>query len=78
MKVIVKSRPEDKLDEFDYRDYLEITIDGKRAFRVSDGEPEDSNLGRDFSDCMSIPDLMQMAYDAGMHRDDLDITWVEE
>ncbi len=35
----------------DYRYTLTIDIDGREAFRVSDGEPEDATLNRDFNDC---------------------------
>ena len=65
MIVTVKSRSVEALENFDYRDRLVIEIDGKSAFSVSDGEPEDSNLGRDFSNCFSIGKLMQKAFEAG-------------
>ena len=51
MKIIMKSLTEQGVEDRDYRDAIEIFIDGKRVFSVGDGEPEDSNLGRDFSDC---------------------------
>ena len=40
-------------------------MDGEIKFNVSDGEPEDANLSRDFSDCFIIDNLMKLAYDAG-------------
>jgi hypothetical protein len=46
-------------------DILVIYINDKRVFYAMDGEPEDSNLSRDFNDCWSIPDLMKTAYEAG-------------
>ena len=49
----------------DWRDMLTIEVDGKTVFDVWDGEPEDANLRRDFSDCVKIPELMEMAYAAG-------------
>ena len=55
----------------DYRQSLTIEVDGKQEFAVSDGEPEDSNLARDFSDCFSVVDLMKMAYDAGKNGEEV-------
>lgn len=42
-----------------------IYVDEKEVFSVHDGEPEDNNLYRNFSDVLGIPDLMKMAYEAG-------------
>ena len=66
MKVEQKTRTNDELEDFDYRDRLEILIDGKSVFEVWDGEPEDSNLSRDFNDCFSIVDLMKHSHQAGL------------
>ncbi len=49
----------------DYRSAMSISIDDKKVFDVMDGEPEDSNLSRDFNDCYSIGDMMRAAYEAG-------------
>jgi len=70
MKVTVKSLSEKLYEERDYRDVLEILIDGKVKFLVSDGEPEDANLLRDFNDCWVIPELMHVAFDAGKNGED--------
>ncbi len=66
-EVVVKqlSRAEENIDSYDYRDSLVIEIDGHRHFEVNDGEPEDSNLSRDFNDCYSIIGLMEEAYKLG-------------
>lgn len=40
MKVEVLHRSEKEMERCDYRDAMEIYIDGKKAFSVSDGEPE--------------------------------------
>ena len=77
MKVTVKSFTDKALEERDYRDVLEILIDGKNSFSVFDGEPEDANLGRDFSDCWSIPGLMQVAFSAGKNGEDFEIEEIE-
>lgn len=31
----------------------------------ADSEPEDANLSRDFNDCLNIPNLIQLAHQAG-------------
>lgn len=54
------------IEEHDgYSSSIEILIDGKRVFCVSDGEPEDNNLSRNFSDCYMILELLRRAYEAG-------------
>ena len=71
MKIIMKSLTEQGVEDRDYREVIEIFIDGKRVFSVGDGEPEDSNLCRDFNDCWKIPDLLKMAYEAGKKGEEL-------
>ena len=72
--MIVKtvSRTEEELEEYDYRDCLEIYIDGKQVFRVLDDEPEDSNLSRSFGDCYKITELMRKAYEAGKNGESIE------
>jgi len=65
MRVEVITRSDEEVESCDYRNAIEIKIDGKRVFRASDGEPEDATLNRDFNDIYSIADLLKMAYDAG-------------
>jgi len=52
-------------DDNEYRDSFDIEIDGKSAFSVEDGEPEDSNLSTDFNDVVNIPALMHQMYELG-------------
>ena len=66
MEVKMRTRDESELEDYDYRDEMTIEVDGKEVFQVSDGEPEDSNLSRDFSACYGIVDLMKMAFEAGV------------
>jgi len=73
MNVTTKTRTDAELEEYDYRDELEITVNGKVEFCVWEGEPEDRILGRDFNDCYKITDLMKMAYEAGMKGEGLTI-----
>jgi len=78
--MVVKSisRSESNFSERDCRDKLVIKVNGKEVFEVSDGEPEDSNLSRDFSDCFKIPELMQMAYDAGKNGEEIIFEYEED
>lgn len=57
----------------DYETTFEIAVDGKIEFSVSEGSPEDNSLGRNFSDCFNIPDLMRMAYDAGRRGEEFTV-----
>ena len=54
----------------DFLESVSIEVDGKRVFFVNDGEPEDNNLSRNFSDVHNIPRLMKMAYEAGKNGQD--------
>ena len=75
MEVNVLSCSESQLEDRDYRDILEIYINGKREFIVGDGEPEDSNLSRDFNDCWKVTDLMRQAYDAGKNGEEFMLSY---
>jgi len=77
MEIIVKSLTEKGFEDRDYRQVLLIEIDGKKSFIVADGEPEDSNLSRDFNDCCRIPNLMKKAYEAGKNSEKFDIRFIE-
>ena len=77
MKVTMKSLTEEAIERRDYRDVLTISIDGKKEFSVSDGEPEDATLGRDFNDCWSIGDLMEKAYKAGAAGESFEMEAIE-
>lgn len=67
MVTIIKTVTRDQytLEKYDYRDAMEIYIGDKRMFRVGDGEPEDSNMSRDFNDVHRITDMLMAAYDLG-------------
>jgi len=78
MKIVERVRSQKAIERMDYCDALEIEIDGKVVFSVSDGEPEDSNLSRDFSDCYSIISFMKQAYEAGKRGESFDIEYEEE
>lgn len=65
MKVVIFTRAEEFLDAHDYQSFVRVEVDGNVVFSVNDGEPEDNNLGRNFSDCFNTDDLMVLAYTAG-------------
>lgn len=75
MEIIIKTRSEKSLEENDYRNYLEIEVNGVIKFSVGDGEPEDSNLSRDFSDCFNIKNLMFQAYEAGKNGEQINFLY---
>lgn len=77
MNIRVLSLTEDAQEARDYRDALEIQIDGEKVFGVYDGEPEDSNLSRDFSDCKEIAALLMSAYTAGANGEEINIEYEE-
>ena len=77
MDVIVITRTAEEIEECDYRDALHIHINGERVFRVTDGEPEDSNMSRDFADVHNIGKLLALAHDAGVKGEEFTITYKE-
>ena len=62
MKVVMKT---EELN--DCRSHVEISVDGEVKVDCYDGEPEDNTLCRNFADIYSIPELMEMAYNAGFY-----------
>jgi len=73
MKVEINTLSDEQSEEIDYRQSLEIKIDGKSVFNVLDGEPEDANLSRDFCDIYNIGNLLKLAYEAGQRGEDFEI-----
>lgn len=62
-------------EEDDLREGLCIeTVDGTHNLNFLEGEPEDANLGRDFSDVHKILSLVKAAHEAGKNGEDLIIT----
>ena len=72
MKVTIETNKYNP-DDWENINQLRILVNDKQEFCVSDGEPEDSNLSRDFSDCYNIGSLMQTAYNAGKAGEDFSI-----
>ncbi len=56
---------------------LVLKINGIEVFFVSDGDPEDSNLSRNFSDCYKVADLMIFANEAGLRGEEIHLLEVE-
>ena len=78
MKVTLFSLTEAAKEKRDYRDAIEIAIDGKVVFSAWDGEPEDATLARDFNDCWGIGDLLQEAHTAGVNGEPFSLEYREE
>ena len=77
MKVTVRTFTKEVLEDNDYSNALEIKIDGKSEFKAHDGEIEDNNLCRNFSDCFNIPELMMKAYEAGKNGEKFEVVTEE-
>ena len=77
MDVEIISLTEEAVEERDYRDIIEIKFDGVRVFIVSDGEPGDSNLNRNFNNCWKVPGLIRTAYNTGLAGKELTVKYTE-
>lgn len=62
---------------WEYRQAVRITIDGVNMLDVMDGEIEDNNLSRNFSDIYNIKDIIEKVYNAGLNKQEL-VLKVEE
>ena len=70
MKVTILNR-----DDY-YKPALSIIAISKTEeahLRFEDGEPEDNNMSRNFSDIFLIKDLIKIAYNAGKNGEELKI-----
>lgn len=45
-------------DEYDSRSGFQLIINGQKWLEFLEGEPEDANLSRDFSDVYKIPEVL--------------------
>lgn len=71
MKFEILTLTEKAQEKRDYSNEIMIKVDGEDKFHVYDGEIEDNNLLRNFSDCFKIDELMQLAYEAGRENKEL-------
>lgn len=72
MKIIISRLSEEELERREYQDKFSIDVDETRLY-FADGEPEDNNLSRNFSDVYSIPKLLKKAYNAGKNGEKFEI-----
>ncbi len=77
MKITIETFSEKGFEENDYQGKFVLKIDGERFMSLFDGEPEDSNLGRNFSDIFYIPELIQRVYDAGKSGEPLELDEID-
>lgn len=74
IKEIISS---DKFHEnWDWRGYYSLETEGNKL-NFLDGEPEDANLSRDFSDVYSILELVKLAHEAGKKGEELEIETIK-
>jgi hypothetical protein len=73
MKVVTKS----SYNLWDSKSFVAIFVDGIAKADFIDGEPEDNTIGRNFGDIYKIPELMQMAYEAGKNGESLEFEKLE-
>jgi hypothetical protein len=73
MKIIVEEWSEETSASRDYRNYIAFKDEnGKKLASFCDGEPEDANLARDFSDVYNIQSMMIAAHTAGLKGEPLE------
>ena len=53
-------------DPEDYRSAVSLNLEGSNKIVFMDGEPEDANLGRDFSDVYQIAKMLEYANQLGL------------
>jgi len=59
--------------ENDWSASYEVLIDGETVLSVGDGEPEDNNLGRNFSDILNLENIFVKIHEAGKTGEHLQI-----
>jgi len=72
MKIREVTLSEKGFEDNDYRAMLVIEVNGREMFRFFDGEPEDANISRDFSDVQGIVSAMEQAWKAGVNGEAFD------
>ena len=77
MKIRIETPTERLAIDRDYSYFIDIFIDEKQVFAVHDGEPEDNNLSRNFSDCWNIHKLIKKAFEAGKNNEELEIEEIQ-
>jgi hypothetical protein len=67
----------------DYREFLDIKVESEQSpdrFKLSfhDGEPEDNSLCRNFNDCYTIVNALQLAYKCGLRGEEFNLECIEK
>ncbi|MGG1440870.1 hypothetical protein ABE354_02195 [Brevibacillus laterosporus] len=77
MRITIGTFSEEQLIERDFCDGYELRADGQLFISMYDGEWEDNNLSRNFSDVHKIEDVIKMAFEAGKNGEELSFDYVE-
>ena len=81
IKSYYRSDENDSLEDFDWQDRICIIVktDEKQLeLDFEDGENEDNNLSRNFSDCLSIEEALILAYNAGKNGEELKLEQLKQ
>ena len=80
--MIVKTYHDDgAASDYERDNFILHAIDdsgNKKTFSIGSGEPEDMYLFRDLSDALDVPELMEMAYNAGKNGESFKIVSVDK
>ena len=73
MRLTVISLTDEAIKKRDGSDTCVLEIDGEKVFQVSDGEPEDNNLSRNFNDVWQLQGILERVFKAGKEDEVLQI-----
>lgn len=76
MIVIILNRDAETWEKQDYKHALHINATSESEnvhLRFEDGDDEDNNISRNFSDIFLIKDLIKIAYNAGKNGEELEL-----
>jgi len=71
MKITCTSKTDDE-----FREKFKIKLESNektQELSFCDGEPEDNSIGRNFNDIYSIPQLIVLAYNAGVNGEPIEL-----
>lgn len=77
MKVVEKTVVLEEYDGIAERSKLIITVNGEEVASFLEGEPEDANFSRDYSDVYLISSLMAKAHTAGKNGEPFELNFEE-
>ena len=75
MKLVIKTLSEEAVNNRDGRNAIEFYVNNHLRMSFWEGEPEDANLSRDFSDIRGIVGFAKKVYEAGKDGEALDISY---